>query len=339
MPANLSPQYKEAERKYQSARDDHERLAGLREMLACIPKHKGTEKLQADLKTRIAKLTDELKHGKKSGAHRHTFHIDRVPNIPQLVLLGAPNSGKSQLICSLTHAKPEVTPYPFTTRHPIPGIMVFEDIKIELIDTAAITKDFMESWIIDIIRGVDAAIIVIDLETENVLDQIQDIIDRLIKVKLELVGRKVDPRVVHESKSSTLEDFTITRIKTFLVGNKADLDFDNTNASMISELYPQFDFVAISALNQTNLEAFKQMIFNGLDIIRVYTKAPGHKPDMVNPFVLPKGSTVLEVARVIHKDIAEHFHTARIWGSTKFEGQHVEKDHVVQDKDIVEIHL
>jgi hypothetical protein len=332
MPANLSPQYKEAERKYQSARDAQERLAGLREMLAQIPKHKGTEKLQADLKTRIAKLNDELRQGKKSGAHRHTFHIERVSNIPQLVLLGVPNVGKSQLICSLTHAKPEVTPYPFATRQPIPGIMEFEGIKIELIDTTSITKDFMEPWIIDIIREVDAAVIVIDLGGDNILNQMQDIIDRLKKVKIELIGRKV--------KSTSSDDFTISRIKTFLVGNKSDLDIDSINAQMITDLYyMQYDYVSISALNQTNLDAFKQMIFNGLDIIRVYTKAPGHKPDMVNPFVLPKGSTVLEVARVIHKEIAEHFHTARIWGSTKFEGQHVEKDYIVQDKDIVEIHL
>jgi ribosome-interacting GTPase 1 len=332
MPANLSPQYKEAERKFHAARDDKERLTCLREMLANIPKHKGTEKLQADLKTRIAKLTEELKQGKKSGAHRHIFHIDRVPNIPQLVLLGAPNSGKSQIISSLTHAKPEVTPYPFATRHPIPGIMVYEDIKIELIDMPAITKDFMEPWVIDIIRGVDAAIIVIDLGIDTIIDQIQDIIDRLMKVKINLIGREVKP--------ASADDLTISQIKTFLVGNKSDLDVDSIHARTITELYqPQFNFVSISALYQTNLEVFKQMIFNGLDIIRVYTKAPGHRPDMVNPFVLPKGSTVLEVARVIHKEVAEHFHTARIWGSTKFEGQHVEKDHIVQDKDIVEIHV
>ncbi|MFB3894809.1 MAG: GTPase [bacterium] len=332
MPANLTPLYKEAERKYQAAHDDKERLAGLREMLAAIPKHKGTEKLQAELKSKISKLTEELHQGKKSGAHRHTFHIERVPNIPQLILLGAPNVGKSQMICSLTHAKPEVTPYPFTTHQPIPGIMEYNDIKIELIDTAAITKEFMESWIIDIIRGVDAAILVADLSTDDALDQIQDIIDRLLKVKLSLVGRK--------TLTIPSDDVTLTRLKTFLVGNKSDLDTDHANAAMLAELYQsQFDFITISALNQINLDAFKQMIFDGLEIIRVYTKAPGHKPDMVNPYVMPKGSTVLEVARVIHKDIAEHFHTARIWGSTKFEGQHVEKHYIVQDKDIVEIHL
>ncbi|MDI6783434.1 MAG: 50S ribosome-binding GTPase [bacterium] len=332
MPANLSPQYKEAERKYKSTRDKKERLACLREMLALIPKHKGTEKLQADLKAKISKLNDELRHGKKSGAHRHTFHIERVPNIPQLVLLGYPNVGKSQLLGSLTHAKSEVTPYPFATRQPIPGIMSYEDIKIELIDTTAITNDFMEPWISDIVRGVDAMIILVDLGEDNVLDQVQDIIDRLMKVKIVLVGRQV--------VSTPTEDYTILRKPTLIVGNKSDLDIDEINAKTIIEFYGnQFDFVSISALNQTNLNAFTQMVFKGLEIIRVYTKVPGHKPDLANPFVLPKGSTVLEVARVIHKEIAEHFHTARIWGSTKFEGQHVEKDYIVQDKDIVEIHL
>ncbi|MCX7919359.1 MAG: TGS domain-containing protein [bacterium] len=332
MPANLSPQYKEAERKYQSARDNQERLTCLREMLALIPKHKGTEKLQAEIKSKISKLTHEIQEGKKSKAHRHTFHIDRIPNVPQVLLLGYPNVGKSQIICSLTNAKSEVTPYPFATRYPIPGIMLYQDIKIELIDSTSVTRDYMEPWIPDIIRGVDAVIIVCDLGDKNVLDQIQDVIDRIEKIKILLVGRHIVSQISEESAGLAK--------RTLILGNKSDLDVRGYNEKLIIELFgKEYDYVSISALNQTNLEIFKQTLYTGLELVRVYTKVPGHKPDLENPFLLPKGSTVLDLAQLIHNEMAERFKTARIWGSTRFEGQHVEKHYLLQDKDIVEIHV
>src|SRR5262249_41414300 len=167
MPANLTPQYKEAEQRFREAATHEEKLAALRDMLALLPKHKGTEKIQADLRHRIAKLEKEEAHGRRPGAQRYDPGHVRREGAGQWVLLGPPNSGKSALVRALTHAHPEVAAYPFTTRAPLPGMMPFEDVQVQLVDTPAITAEHAESFMPNLVRGADGVLFVADVPPDH----------------------------------------------------------------------------------------------------------------------------------------------------------------------------
>src|SRR5512138_3814223 len=167
MPANLTAQYKEAEARYRAAVGYEEKLEALREMLALLPKHKGTEKLQADLRKRLSKLEDEEAHVAKSG-HRgpDVGHVKRE-GAGQWVLLGPPNAGKSSLLAALTHAHPEIAEYPFTTRLPQPGMMPFEDVLVQLVDTPAVPAGHTEAWLPNLARNADGLLLVLDVAADD----------------------------------------------------------------------------------------------------------------------------------------------------------------------------
>src|SRR5512135_280512 len=124
MPANLTPDYLAAEREYKAAQSQAEKVAALERMLATLPKHKGTEKLYADLKRRLSQARKDSQ--KKGAAHSAPFYAVEREGAGQVALVGPPNSGKSSLVAALTHAEPEIAEYPFTTRLPTPGMMPFE---------------------------------------------------------------------------------------------------------------------------------------------------------------------------------------------------------------------
>ena len=147
MPANLTPEYKEAEAAYKRAADNKERLECLRAMLRAIPKHKGTDHLQADIKTKMKEITEELAAPKKAGARREPATFIRPEGAAQVVVVGLPNSGKSQIVASVTNASPSVAEYPFTTQTATPGMMEFENIQIQLIDTPPLVAGVAESWL------------------------------------------------------------------------------------------------------------------------------------------------------------------------------------------------
>ena len=106
MPANLSPEYKAAEANFRKARDPKERLEWLREMLRVIPKHKGTDHLQGDIKRRIRELSEELEAARKRAGRAAVRRIvTRPEGAAQIALLGPPNSGKSSLHARLTGSK------------------------------------------------------------------------------------------------------------------------------------------------------------------------------------------------------------------------------------------
>lgn len=340
MPANLPPQYFEVEKQYRLAKEPEEKLAYLRQLLSIVPKHKGTEKLQAELKRKIAKLTDQIEQIQKSSKKRPSiYRVERTLGVPQVVIVGPPNSGKSQLISVLTNARPAITPYPYATQTPVPGMMDYQDIQIQLIDTMSITPDDICSWVADLVRATDATMLVADLSAPDCLDQIEGILGRFDKMKIEFVKEKASKQA--EEDLDNQQQFLFGKVikPAILIGNKADLDISGEIASLLKEFYQdRFNVIIVSALERTNLADLKQAIFNILSIIRVYTKVPGKPPDKTKPYVLPKGSTVYDVARAIHHELAETFKTARVWGSTRFEGQFVERDYVVADQDIVEIH-
>src|SRR5262244_4329686 len=188
MPANLTPQYIEAEKRFKQAQSPQDKMAALEEMMATIPKHKGTEKLQADLKKKMSALRKEAEQTKKSG-RRETFVVDRE-GARQLALVGSPNSGKSQLVRTLTHATPEVADYPYTTRIPIPGMMLFENVRLQLIDLPPISPEYTESWVPQIIRNADAVLWLADLSDDDVLDKLEETEAFLTDAKVDLNQKK-----------------------------------------------------------------------------------------------------------------------------------------------------
>jgi small GTP-binding protein len=326
MPANLPPHYFEAEKAFREAKDPLEKIAALEEMLAIMPKHKGTDHLRAELRSRIAKLTQQA--AKKSGARRASLMIEKE-GAAQLAVIGLPNAGKSQLIAAITNASPPVADYPFTTHQALPGMMEFENIKIQLIDTPPLAPQAVEFWMPPMLRKADALLVIIDLSADPT-EQMESITEQLKKMRV-LIG---------DSSAETDPDYTVWRQKALVVGNKSDLDMDERHfATLKAEYVDRFPITAISATGGIGLEELKGEIYRVLDIIRVYTKAPGKKPDPNDPIILKRGSTLADAAEAVHKDFRAKMKYARIWGSAKHDGVMAKRDHVLEDGDIIELHL
>jgi uncharacterized protein len=312
--ANLSPDYLEAERDYKAAATAAEKIAALERMLSTVPKHKGTEKLQADIKR---KLSQTRKEGQKKGgaAHALPFYQIEREGAGQVVLLGPPNSGKSQLVSALTHARPEVADFPFTTRFPTPGMMRFENVQIQLVDLPPFSPDFMEPWIPQAVRRADAGVLVADAADPAVLDGIEFVLAALERSRLAPPG--------------------------LLAGNKIDLAGAGENLTALEDLYgARFRTIPVSAATGRNLDGFARAVFEMLEIVRVYTRAPGKPMDLTRPYVLQRGSTVEDAARMVHKDFAEHLKFARLYRkSGGRDGLMVERTHEVEDEDVLEFHI
>jgi ribosome-interacting GTPase 1 len=330
MPANLTPQYMEAEKRYKQASTPEDKIAALEEMLSVIPKHKGTEKLQADIKTRLSKARQEGQKHKGSASKRDQLDVVEREGAGQIVLLGAPNTGKSSLLAHVTKATPEIAEYPFTTHTPLPGMMPYENIKIQLVELPAISPEFWQPRYSGIIRNADAAMLVADLSSADMLDQVETALSLLRESKIELAST-APPR---DSSHSVIT------LHAWLIGNKADLDPGEEAFTILKEFYSdRFELFSISCLTGKEIDHLKQRLYAGLGIIRVYSKPPGKKVDYNDPFVLKMGGTVLDAAAIIHKDFAEKLKFARIWGSERFEGQMVHRDHLLADGDVIEFHI
>ncbi len=337
MPANLTPQYLAAEERYKSAVSHQEKIEALREMQATIPKHKGTEKLQADLRRRLAKLTAES--GKKHGVSKASLmYTVRREGGGQAVLIGAANVGKSSLLARLTHATPDIGDYPFTTRLPQPGMVPYEDIQIQLVDLPPVAVEFYEPWIGNLVRSADLALLIVDLSSDDLLDEVEDVLKLLEKSRIRLFGS--DPA------GQDLESEDVLYRETLLIANKCDRPNALENLKILREFYEsRFRIVPVSASRGTGLEDLPGILFGALRLVRIYTKAPGKKLDRSTPpYVLKTGCTVLDVARAVHRDFENTLKFARIWSahrsnqSLKFDGQMVERGHLLEDGDVLEIH-
>lgn len=328
MPANLTPQYREAERRYRQASSPDEKMDALREMLAVIPKHKGTEKLQGDIKRRMAQLKDQ--RGKGATAVRQQPHwvIDKE-GAGQVPVIGPPNAGKSALIRRLTAADVRVADYPFSTQMPAPAMMPYENIQIQLIDAPPFSAEYGVDWIPELVRRADACVLMADLDDADAADEIGYIVEALEARDVFPVGRLPDER----------EGFEV-HIPTLLVGNKLDRpDAADRLAELRERFGERFPICGISAERGDGLEAFKRELFDVMQIARVFTKAPGRDPDLGEPFILARGSTVRDLAGKVHKDFLATLRYAKLWGSSgKFDGQRVGEDHVLEDGDVVELH-
>jgi uncharacterized protein len=338
MPANLTPQYLSAEQRFKEAKTPQEKVERLEEMLATIPKHKGTEKLQADLKRRLAKQREESekKHGSAKGASLYTVPREGAG---QVLLIGAPNTGKSKLLSRLTKAVPEVAEYPFTTQRPQPGMMHFEDIQIQLVDMPPIASETYEPWIGGIIRHSDMVLLVVDLASGDVLDEFEGVTKILEGSRIKLASAPPDSDRDGDSPAACL--------KTILVANKSDEPAAAENLPILQESFgAEFDPVVVSAETGSGLEDLRRIVFRQLRVIRVYTKAPGKKlnPNST-PFVLKQGSTVIDAARAVHRDFAQTLKFARLWSPERlyrrpeYIGQMVDRNHALEDGDILELHV
>ena len=327
MPANLNPDYYRAELEYRKAASPHERFEALKKMMAVIPKHKGTEKMRGDLKKRMAMVREEIqKTSRKKG---YSVNVEREGG-SQVTLAGPPNSGKSQLAASLTKTKLDVAPYPYTTRMPHPVMMPFEDIQIQLVDLPPVCSQHMECWVPSIIRNCDLVLIVFDLVDPEAFLKIEDTLTLLEINKIQLVN--------YTPKQEFWESTIMKR--GWLVGCKRDMPEAEENWDIIKEEYfNKLGLSAVSACTGNNLELLRTEIFNALDILRIYSKPPGKEAVFNEPFVLKKGETLMDFAQIVHKDFAEHLKFARLWGHGKFQGQRINRDYILQDKDIIELHL
>ncbi len=321
MPANLTPEYMAADKKLKAATTPQQKLAALEEMLSTIPKHKGTEKMQADLKRRIAKLRQEMQRHRGASRGKPFYHVDKE-GAGQIVLIGAPNSGKSALLRGLTNASPEVADYPFTTRLPLPGMMVFENVQIQLVDLPPITPESAEGWLYAIIRTADAALLVIDLASDDLLDETERVLELLAGASIVLTAEVREP---HHKRA-------------LAVANKLDVRRAAERLAIAREFIGnRLSVLPVSAQAETGLDGLRQACFELLKVIRVYSKPPGKKADLSTPFILAAGSTVLDAAEAVHRDFVEKLKYARLWGAG-YSGQMVGRDHVLRDGDTLEIH-
>jgi ribosome-interacting GTPase 1 len=335
MPANLTPQYAQAEEEYKKAQSTEEKLTALKKMYSLMPKHKGTEKLQAELKSKMKELKEEAEHEKKSGKKGVSYKIPKQ-GAGQVILLGGPNVGKSRLLSRLTKATPEVAAYPFTTREPHPGMMAWEDVYVQLIDTPPITPDYMEGYLSSMARGADAAALMVDLGDDDGISAAEALLERLAQTKTLLSG----PDDWKAKPADAEEEHGVQHVKTLLVANKIDLPDADVRLELVKEHFgKRFSIHVISAEHGQGLEDLRNAIYRFLNVIRVYTKQPGKPPDMSAPFSCPAGCTLLEMAALVHRDFADKLKHARIWGTGVYDGQTVKRDHVMQDKDVVELHI
>lgn len=323
MAANLTPQYYEAEEAFKKASTIEEKISALEEMLAVIPKHKGTEKIQADLKRRLSKLRDEGQKKAKAG-RADPFHVERQ-GAGQVAMLGFPNTGKSSLLAALTRARPKVAVYPFTTTLPLAGMMPYQDILIQLVDTPPVTESTVPPGLSGTLRNSDALLLLIDAGSDDCLEQLHFCLNYLAEKK-----------IIRNDSSSNARGIPPERLLVLL--SRADQDHSGERTEILRELGPPgVKLCPVSVQTGAGLEELKEKIFELLGVIRIYTKVPGKEPDLKAPFILKRGSTVADLAGAIHRDLPRTMKTARIWGSARFAGQAVMRDYELQDRDIVEI--
>lgn len=347
MPTNVTPEYKKAEEAYRKAREPRERLDCLRQMLSTIPKHKGTEHLQADIKSRIKDLTEELAGPKKGGKRSGPALTLRPEGAAQIALLGPPNSGKSALHQRLTGSRAQSGPGSFITQFPEPGMLPYEDIAFQLLDLPSMSAEHSPPWIASTLQTADAALLVVDLSDPGCVEQVQFILDTLATRRIRLVpewpgvprGDQPGGSAAAAGSADELADPFRIDLPTLLLANKSDLAPNPDEVAVLEELLGvTFPALRVSAETGLGLGEIAPWLFGALRIVRVYTKAPGKDPERDRPFTVRGGDTVLDVARLVHKDIAASFRFGRLWGSGVFDGQQVGAEHPVADGDIVELH-
>jgi ribosome-interacting GTPase 1 len=389
LPANLTPEAKAKWRAALAARHPKDQLQAYQEFLSAIPKHKGNERLQAQVKTKIATLKDEIvAQRRRHGGHSSSWHVERE-GAAQVVLFGPTNAGRSSLLGSITNAQVAVADYSFTTQRPVPGMLSFEDIQLQLVELPAPRinvegKFEIQPEEIDLIRASDGLMLVVDL-SNNPAQQLNMILTSLQEARISTIRGSSRVEIVSEKGSGEIriatsgvqKSCTPTQVRELLesygirnalvriygdvsigdvedavfenvtmykpsivVANKIDLRKARESANDFKESLPApLPAAFTSCLTGEGLGHIGETVFRTLGMIRVYTKEPNELSPSDHPFVVKAGTTVRELARNIHTDLAQRYRYSRIWGPTsKFAGERVGPDHVLGDRDVVEIH-
>lgn len=299
MPANASPEFVHAEKKFYLAKTDEEKLSALEEMIRTMPMHKSAEAMRANLRTRYKKLQEKIDSKKKSSKGRGRPGIKKGEL--QAVLVGLTNSGKSSILASLTNAKPEISQYSFTTKYPILGTLDYENIKIQIVDLPAPDSEYFDSGIAN---NSDVLLIVIT--------HIEDI-DKISQFIKRADGKKI------------------------YIFNKIDLLSENEKRRTEARLRTnKLNFILFSSITLENLHELEEKIFLAFNKLRIYTKQP-KKPADKDPVIMPQNSTVKDVAEKIFHGLSNKVKEARITGpSGKFPNQKIGLDHKLKDRDVVE---
>jgi len=326
MPANLPPEYFEAEKRYKSASTTAEKIASLEELIATVPKHKGTDKLRADMRRRLSKLKEEaIQQKKKKGSRFDLYNVERE-GPAQAALVGLANSGKSSFLKTLTNAEPVIAEYPMSTLTPLSGMMPFEDILIQLVDLPPLGNESTDGWVSSLIRQSDGVLFLVDL-SEDPTASVELLFETFQSWNIRILKTGEEPEEKGVFK------------KGMIIGTKKDLpDAEKRFEELQNRFSDSYPTIPFSAREPDNPEA-RKAVFDLMEIIRVYSKEPGKDPDKEKPFTLKKGATVLDLCRDIHKEFMEKLRYARVWGSARFDGQKVQRDYVLKDRDIVEIHI
>ncbi|MBN1613095.1 MAG: TGS domain-containing protein [Deltaproteobacteria bacterium] len=328
MPANLPPDYFEAEQRFREAKTPEAKIEALEEMLAIMPKHKGTDKLKAMLRERISKLREEAGRRKGGAKARSAYYIEKE-GAAQVILAGPPNSGKSSLVGLITKAVPEVAPFPHTTHRVTPGMAHYENIQFQVIDTPPITTEYADPELLDMMRRTDIIVILLDLAADT-LQQLEDTLGILHGARIFSPFCDIPEGL---KRKPIIRKMLVTVNK--MDSRKLEEDFE-----IFRELSgTRIPCLGISVSGGRNITAFLERLYEMAEIVRVYTKRPGREADRTAPFVVPVGSTLEELAGRIHKDFVGRLKYARIWGRTVRDGQMVQRDYVLQDGDVAELCL
>jgi ribosome-interacting GTPase 1 len=330
MAANLTPQYHEAEARYRAAKTPAEELAALEEMWRELPKHKSSEKIQADLKKKLSAARKAVQQGgPHTGARVDPFAIPKC-GAGQVALLGTPNVGKSSLVGGLTHAHVKIADYPFATAVPVPGMAPFEDVQVQLIDTPPVTAEHVPTGFPGLWHTADALVIVADLSADTLLDDVETCLRHLAERHIALVD---GPRERPAEIGGTL------KVPGLVLANKCDVAEAGANLELLREYFgARVRCEPVSTRDADKLERLPALLFKLLHVVRVYAKPPGRKPDLAEPFILSAGSDVHALARHVFRGLEHRTRSARVWGQGVMDGQNVHLDHVLCDKDVVELH-
>jgi len=377
MPSNADYKYAVSEKNFHEAKTDIEKLAALQEMNSTAPKHKGAEKLRAEISKKIAALKKKLEKQKAQPKAGSGYSMNvRKEGKGQIIFIGLPNSGKSFLINKISNASLAVGDYEFTTTKPEVATLDYKGAMIQLVECPGIIKGSSQGkangiQILSVVRNADAVVAV--LEEKKAQEQLNILLEEtntanirlnqkkpLINItSSEFPGINIAGKKFLKVKEEILIDFLKTMSLqncNLIINEEADLKkisevLDNrivykktlaviTKGTGKKTELKDLEGKEVKQINfsKENIEDMKKEIFSLLEKILVYTRKPGEKENLNEPLVLPEGVTVKQVAGVLHRDFAEKLKYAKVWGSSAFPGQRVSWDFRLKDGDIIEVY-